>query len=229
MWSPTQALTTARCARTTLTKLGEVSKRLGFTVETLSESSIPEAQRFLHSVYHHEQGWIPEHGNASNVRYDNGRLRDDFEYKGMYVGARDVQTNELVGVSRMIPQELELGRYRTNFEVSSEIKVCEINRHAVHKDWRKRGPIHFLVSHMVLTAKIQWGTELVVGALGKEHAETFADRFHAYHLSEASVVYEKGDQERSVVVMADSIPYRLGVLDTAMSLERAVEEANLAA
>lgn len=198
----------------------------GIRVAPLPLSQVPEAQKLLYNVYN----WKSQPNNPSNVRIEDGRLRDDYETTTIYFGARDVTTHRLVGVTRLISninQRLEISRYKTNFDIADDALVCEINCHVVIKEWRQTGAIHYLIAHMILTASQEWDAQLVIGAVAADKVETLANRFHGCVVESAVVQYEANDEERRLCAFVDSIQYRKAVLKSLTALDHGIRNKEL--
>lgn len=195
---------------------------IGVDFTQLASSKVPEAQQLHYEVYHREQAWHPEPGNPSNVRFVGGRLRDDYEDSSIYIGGRDLDTQELIAVCRVmsnIDNPLEVSKYGATFQVPQDGVICETNRTAISKKWRKSGAVHYLFSYMVLTATVEWDATLVIGAVQANKTSNIAKRLHGFVLPGAAVRYEENDEERHFVAFNDSLDYRNAVLNTVTSLK----------
>jgi len=102
-----------------------------YNIRQLSAIEIPEAQRLLYKLYKEELNWSPALNNASGVRYEEERLRDDFENTAIWFGA--YHKNVLVGCYRLIISDIELLRYAT---VPTDKHTVELTRMAVLKEYR---------------------------------------------------------------------------------------------
>jgi hypothetical protein len=104
-----------------------------YKIRKLNRSEIIEAQKLLYRDYKFEQKWeIPL--NPSNVRYENERLRDDFELIATWFGA--FYKGQIVGCLRYIPAragKLEVSRY-IDFKI--EDSAIELNRLSIDKKHR---------------------------------------------------------------------------------------------
>jgi hypothetical protein len=102
-----------------------------YAVRRLNKDQIIEAQCLLHDDYRYNQKWYLLPDNPSNLRYLDGRLRDDFEDTAVWFGT--FYKGKIVATIRFINGDLEVSRY---LDLPLPVGTFEVNRLCVRKDFR---------------------------------------------------------------------------------------------
>ena len=115
-----------------------------------TQEEIDEARILLHEVYMDEMKWTPDPKNPSKLRTEflknQSLLVDAFDSISFWIGIFD--GNKLIATHRHSPKldgKIELEHYREMPEFLLTGKSIEMNRLAIHRDYRKNSPAFLMI------------------------------------------------------------------------------------
>ncbi len=177
-----------------------------YKVCRLSPDQIIDAQRLLYRVYGLELDWQPIPGNLSNMRYEDGRCRDDFENTAIWFGA--FHKNVLIGCLRVITGDLEASRYA---EFPVNVTTIETNRMCIEKAHRKSTAIALMTLCGLLYC-IPKGYKTVYGTVAPQTARRLLNL--GWKETGIQFKYDKNDPEERVLLSLDIS--RIGIIKYAL-------------